>query len=81
MCSMFHGWLLTILFFYMLAMIEDPYLLHHLQNSFLLCEFTEAAYLLNHLQHCNLTLAGLLAINYLLLCVYFQCFLSSLIAG
>ena len=33
-----------------------------------------AGHLLNHLQHCNLTFAGMLAVNsLLLLCVYFQC--------
>ena len=60
-----------------LTMMEDTYLLHHLQHSFLLCEFTVAAYLLNHLQHCNLTFACMLAINsLLLLCFIFNvCFL------
>ena len=47
MCSMFYGRLLTILFFDMMAMMEDPYLMYHLQNSFFLCEFMEAPHLLN----------------------------------
>ena len=82
MCSMFHGRLLTILFFHMLAMMKDPYLLHHLQNSFLLCEFTEAPHLLNHLQHCNLTFAGMLAINSSIVVFIFNVFfLLWLLAG
>ena len=63
MCSMFYGRLLTILFFHMMAMMEHPYLMHHLQKIFLLCEFMEAPYLLNYLEHCNLMFAGMLAIN------------------